>query len=143
MQAAAEALRFIQAKERPLSSDVRAFLELPSWEAERGILATSLADDVWQTVSHCVEGIDKGRRALSVAPYDEPLHPGWIATARQASGRPRQSRGAPTRRQASQGLIARVVLRSAVRGSLAERHPRKESRGRVSPQCRVLSSRGR
>ena len=29
MQAAAAALRFIQAKEKPLSSDVRAFLELP------------------------------------------------------------------------------------------------------------------
>ena len=32
-------------------------------------------------MSHCVAGVDKGRRALSVAPYDEPLHPGWVATA--------------------------------------------------------------
>lgn len=79
MQGAAVALRFSAEKSTPLAEWMESFLVLAAWEAERAVLAASLTDDVWQTVSHTAEGMTKGRLALSVAPSDKPLRPEWLA----------------------------------------------------------------
>jgi hypothetical protein len=73
MQGAAEVLRFMGEQAQALPKEMLTFLDLQSWEAERGVLATSLASDVWQAVSHAVEGMTKGRVALSATSPGTPL----------------------------------------------------------------------
>jgi hypothetical protein len=65
---------------------MRLFLDLPSWEAERSVLATSLNSDAWRTVSHTVDGMIKGRLAIELLSAEKPLHPDWLPImSKQAS----------------------------------------------------------
>jgi hypothetical protein len=91
MSGAADGFRFVaqigRIPDGPLLES-SAFMPSEAWLAERGVLATSLDNDVWQVVSRAMAGLEKGRTAIRERAgsdnANDPLESRWLANLQLA-----------------------------------------------------------